>query len=373
LKNARQEIEILMRILWLNWRDIKNPESGGAELFTHEVARRLASRGNLVTLFSSEYSGCLLSEHVDGVTILRDGGKYGVYRKAEQYCKKHHNDFDIIIDEINTRPFLTPRFIRQKIVIALFHQMAREFWFYETPFPLNCIGYYYLERKWLSYYKEIPTITISESSKRDLQELGFSDIHLVPEGLSVEPLVNIAKKESHPTIIFTGRLKKAKLPHHAVQAFSLIKKEIPDVRMWVIGAGYMIEALKKISTSDVTFFGRISDEEKHDLMKRAHLALVPGVREGWGLVVTESNAMGTPAIAYDVPGLRDSVKDKETGLLVKNSPENMAEAAISLLRNGSRLKELSENALRYSSGFSWDKTTDEFEKIIKKVMRKSLQ
>lgn len=353
-----------MRILWFNWRDIKNPDAGGAEVFTHEVMRRLIRKGYTLTLFTAEYKDCLSSEKVDGIEIVRNGGKYSVYRRARDYYTRHKNDYDFIIDEINTRPFLTPKFVKNKPMLAIFHQMAREFWFYETTFPLNYIGYYYLEKKWLSYYRDIPTITVSNSSRKDLEELGFKNIFIVSEGLNISPLPALPEKEAEPTILFIGRLKKAKLPHHALQAFSQIKKQIPNAKMWIVGDGYMRDSLKNMNIEDVTFYGRVSNEMKYEIMKRAHIALVPAVREGWGLVVTESNAMGTPTVAYDVHGIRDSVKDGQTGILVSNTPERMADSTIALLRDKSRLVQLSENALNYSRSFSWDKTAEEFDRMI---------
>lgn len=357
-----------MRILWFNWRDIKNPEAGGAEVFTHEVMRRLVCQGYEATLFTAEFDGCLATENVDGVNIVRSGNKYSVYNKAKSFYNSNGSKYDLIIDEINTRPFLTPKFVNDKLVIALFHQLAKEFWFYETSFPLNYLGYYYFEKKWLSYYRDIPTITISESSKKDLESLGFKKIFLAPEGLNVTPLREVGQKELVPTVVFIGRLKKAKLPHHAIQAFSLIKKEIPDARMWVIGDGYMRKELERMSGKDITFLGRVPNDQKNDLLSRAHLVLVPAVREGWGLVVTDSYAMGTPVVAYNVPGLRDSVRDGKTGVLTKrNTPDNLASEALQLLRNRTSLKELSINALEFSRQFSWDKTSDTFAEIIKQL------
>ena len=137
-----------MRILWFNWRDIKNPDAGGAEVFTHEVTRRLVARGHEVTLFTAEFRGCSSIENIDGVVALRSGNRYKVYRNALRYYKNRQNNYDMIIDEINTRPFLTPKFVKNTPRFALFHQMAREFWFCETHFPLNYMGYYYLEKMW---------------------------------------------------------------------------------------------------------------------------------------------------------------------------------------------------------------------------------
>jgi glycosyltransferase involved in cell wall biosynthesis len=356
---------LLLEILWFNWSDIKNPNAGGAEVFTHEVMRRLVTKRHHVTLFSAEFPKGLQKEEIDGVNIIRQGSRYSVYDKARKYYLRHRNDYNYIVYEINTKPFLTPKFVRHKPILALIHQLAREFWIYETHFPLNLIGYYYLERKWLSYYKDVLTATVSNSSKEDLEQIGFKKILLVPQGLSVLPLSEVPNKQPEPTIVFLGRLKKVKLPHHAIEAFRIIKNEIPNAKMWVIGDGYMLEKLRNSKIEDIIFYGHVSNELKYQILSKAHLALAPAVREGWGLVVTESNAMGTPVIAYNVPGLRDSVKHGETGILVKdNSPESLAHAALSLLNDHTLLRKYSVNALEFSRQFNWDNTADVFDRII---------
>jgi glycosyltransferase involved in cell wall biosynthesis len=119
----------------------------------------------------------------------------------------------------------------------------------------------------------------------------------------------------------------------------------------------------------VTFHGRVSNDQKYSLVGKAHILLMPGVREGWGLVVTEANAMGTPAVAYDIAGVRDAVVDGVTGILTdENSPEDLARKALDLLRSPQRLRDLSENALEFSRKFSWDITAEKFEEVIERVM-----
>ena len=380
-----------MNILWFNWRDIRNPDAGGAEVFTHQVAKRLVKMGFEVTLFTSAFEGCRSEEEIDNVKIVRRGGKYSVYREAKAYCMKKRGEFDLLIDEINTRPFLTPTYADSTPVIGLIHQLAREFWFYETSFPLNLIGYYFLEKHWLKKYLDLPMITVSRSTKRDLDEMGFRKVHIVPEGLDVEPLTSPREKEGKPTLLFVGRFKKAKKPDDAIKAFKIVKREVPDAQLWMVGDGYMMPELRKmahdesddmnnVSTIDdnnsdkdkqndsedsITFFGRIGNEKKLDLIARAHFLLVPGVREGWGLVVTEANAMGTPAVAYDVHGLCDSVVDKVTGVLVEPGDYvAMAIAAVDLLNDREKLTFYSRNAIKWARKFSWDKTAHEFAGVI---------
>jgi glycosyltransferase involved in cell wall biosynthesis len=369
LLSSVAENKTRMRVLWFNWRDIKHPEAGGAELFTHEVMLRLVKRGYDMTLYCAGFLNGLKTENIDGVEIIRDGGKYSVYNKAKNYYKKHGNNYDLVIDEVNTRPFLTPKFVKGKPILALYHSLTRGGWFHETFFPINYIGYYYLERKWLSYYKDVMTVTVSNSSKEGLESMGLKKILIVPEGVSVTPLSRVPVKASTPLIVFVGRLKRHKLPQHAIEAFTIIKKEVPSAKLWIIGEGYLRKELEKLGVKDVTFLGHVEDELKFDILRQAHLILVPATLEGWGLVVTESNAMGTPAVAYDVAGLRDSIIDGKTGILVKdNSPESLARSAISLLNDQDTLCELSFNALSFSRNFSWDNTAQKFDKIIKGML-----
>src|SRR5215210_9011228 len=109
-----------MRILWFNWRDIRNPEAGGAEVFTHEVMKRLVKRGYEMTLFTSRFKACQVNENIDGIDIIREGNKYTVYKEAKNYLKTYEHHYDLILDEINTRPFLTPKSVEsKKPIIAL--------------------------------------------------------------------------------------------------------------------------------------------------------------------------------------------------------------------------------------------------------------
>jgi len=359
-----------LQILWYNWRDIKNPESGGAEVFAHEVMSRLVKMGYNMTLFTAEYPGCLKNENFDGINIIRSGSKLQVYRNAKSYFRKNKDQYNLIIDGINARPFLSPNIVKEKPILTIIHQLAGKIWIIETPFPLNYLFYYYLEKKWLLSYRETPTVTVSKSTKDDLVDIGFKKVLIVPEGISITPLSKIPQKESLPTIIFVGRLKKYKLADHALQAFKIIKEHFPMARMWVVGDGPIRQGLEReYKDESITFYGHVNDEVKFSLISKSHLILVPSMREGWGLVVTEANAMGTPAVAYDVHGLRDSVKDRETGYLVKDrSPESMAHYAITLLNDKGLLHKYSLNALAFSRQFDWDVTAGEFYKIIKNII-----
>jgi len=348
---------------------------GGAEVFTREVAKRWVEWGHQVTLFTSEFGGCKREEVVDGVRIVRAGGKYGVYRWARKLYRKRFSKegFDVVVDEINTRPFFAPKFVsNDERVVALIHQLAREYWFYETRFPLNYIGYCFLEERWLRNYVDVPTITVSESTRKDLEEIGFKRVFVVPEGLNFRPLDEVPEKEAYPVVVYVGRLKRAKRPDHAVRAFKIVKEKVPDAELWILGDGPFKEDLASMADEGVRFFGGLGDVERRELLRRSWVLVNPSVREGWGLNVVEANALGVPVVAYDVAGLRDSVKNGETGLLaVNDSVDDLASKIVAVLQDeGFRLR-LSGSALEYANGFDWDDTTREFMRILERTTDES--
>lgn len=348
---------------------------GGAEVFTREVAKRWVEWGHQVTLFTSEFEGCKREEVVDGVRIVRAAGKYGVYRWARKLYRKRFSKegFDVVVDEINTRPFFAPKFVNgDERVVALIHQLAREYWFYETRFPLNYVGYYFLEDRWLRNYVGVPTITVSESTKKDLEEIGFKRVFVVPEGLNFRPLDEVPEKEAHPVVVYVGRLKRAKRPDHAIRAFKIVKEKVPYAELWILGDGPFKEDLANMADEGVRFFEGLGDVERRELLRRSWVLVNPSVREGWGLNVVEANALGVPVVAYDVAGLRDSVKNGETGLLaVNDSVDDLASKIVAVLQDeGFRLR-LSGSALEYANGFDWDDTTREFMRILERTTDES--
>jgi hypothetical protein len=159
-----------MRILILNWKDTSHPLAGGAEVFTEEVAKALVLSGHDVTLFAAAVAGRPSRESVSGFEVIRRGGRLGVYRAARRFwAAQPAGRFDVVVDEINTRPFLTPRWVGETPVVALIHQLAREIWSYETPFPLSVLGRHVLEPWWLRAYRDVPALTVSTSSAESLR------------------------------------------------------------------------------------------------------------------------------------------------------------------------------------------------------------
>ncbi len=356
-----------MKILILNWRDIRNPFGGGAEIYIYEIAKRWVQKGHEVTFFCSSFPGALAEEDIDGIKIIRRGNRLTVVWKAYRYYRKRgHAYYDCVIDSINTIPFFTPFYVRGKR-ITLFFQLAREVWFYETPFLIAFVGYM-SELLYLRFYRKEHCVTISESSKKDLMRLGVKrEIPVFSPGVFAAAQDSLPTKEISPTFIYLGRLKKSKRIHHILKALSLVQRKEPNAKLWIVGTGdeayesFLKKYIRKKEIQGVTFWGYLDEEKKVELMKRAHLILVTSVREGWGMIIMEAAAQGTPAVVYNVPGLVDSVQHNVTGRVTsQNNPSALAEEILSLLESQKDWTMLANQAMNLSKTHQWASISDAF-------------
>ncbi len=351
-----------LRILILNWRCPRNPRAGGAEAFTLEVVRRLVLRGHAVEWFSSSFPGAPAEESLDGVRIVRAGRQWTVHLAAfRRYKGMLARNFDLVVDEVNTIPFFTPLWSDVPTVM-LIHQLAREVWWYESNFPLSAVGFV-VEPRYLRLYRFVPVLTVSESTKADLLRLGFQGpITVVPEGL--EPIAHLGvPKSSQPTFLYVGRIAPSKRIEHIVRAFALFRQATGVGTLWLVGSGLpryqasLAKLAKKLGVdARVIFTGRVSSGEKHRLMAAAHAVLMTSVREGWGLTVSEAGACGTPSIVYNVPGLRDSVRNEVTGLVVPPRPEDLCGAMRRLIGDSALYSRLVAESKRWSQTLSFDES-----------------
>lgn len=369
-----------MHILILNWRDIKNPKAGGAELLTHELAKRWVEKGNRVTQFSAGFPGGLQDEVIDGVMVMRRGSWWSVHTLAAFfYLTNRFGPVDIVIDEVHWFPFFSVFYAKNKTVL-LACEVANKLFFKLFPFPFANLGRL-VEKLYLSLYKNIPTLAISDSTKEDLVREGFSkqNISVIKLGITAPQHVKLFPKEKKPTVMFLGRMQKLKGVIDVVDMFRLVKKKIPRAQLWIAGYGSP-EAIEDIVSrvgesglaDSTTVFGPVSPEMKFELLSRAHVLVVPSVHEGWGLIVPEAGSVGTASIAYNVPGLRDVVDDGITGILVDPTVSSLAQSVVSLLQNPPLLKQYSREAKRKAGSYNWDTTAAEALSVLERVHEKNL-
>lgn len=359
-----------MKILWFAWKDRKNPYAGGAEVVSSELAKRLVKDGHEVTFIVRGHPGEKDDEMIDGYRVIRIGNWRSVYWEAYKYYKKHLVGWaDLVIDEVNTIPFFCKFYVKERNIM-LFHQLCRKVWFYEMGFPMNLIGYL-LEPIYLWLLNDRKVITVSESTKKDLVKYGFrkNRINIISEGIELDPVADLnVEKYEKPTLLSLGSMRSMKRTDHILRAFELAKKELPELQFVMAGSvasPYGGKILQDVNESfhrkSINYLGRVDKATKIELMRKAHLIAVASVKEGWGLIVTEANSQGTPAVVYNVDGLRDSVRHEETGMVCrKNTPENLARKIVWLLSDKERYEQIRKKAWEWSKGINFEKSYEDF-------------
>ncbi len=363
-----------MNILAVNWNDLKNPFAGGAEVHLEELLRRLVTYGHRVTLFCSGFPDYRPEEVIEGITIVRRGNRYNFNLIAPFHLRRlaRQQSFDLLIEDINKIPFYTPLYLKLRTLVVVPHLFATTV-FQEINFVLGT--YIYLaERPLVPVYRGLPFNVISESTADDLVARGIprEDVSVIHCGIdadlySYDPHVT---KYEQPTVLYLGRIKKYKCIQHLIEAFKIVKEKVTTARLMIVGSGDYTDRLKMlIRTLDlsesVEFPGFVSTEEKVDRMRRAHVAVLPSLKEGWGLTNIESNSVGTVVVAADVPGLRDSVRHGETGFLYKHGDiAQLAEYVITILTDRDKREQMELGATKWAATFDWDIAAKEFEKLI---------
>lgn len=373
--------ERCMKILIYNWRDTKHVWAGGAEVYVQELAKQWVKQGHCVTLFCGNDTQNKRYEVIDGVNIIRRGGFYTVYLWAVlYYLLKFRGQFDFIIDSENGIPFFTPLFTRTP-KIGLIHHVHSDIILKELKLPITKIPpaviAKYVESKLMPLiYRNTQMVTVSESSKRDMEKLGFGKskpIMIVNPGIDLS-ILKPSRKSKAPTLLYLGRLKPYKSIDTLIKAVTLLTKTIPDLKVNIAGFGESREELEALTKSlglqkQVKFLGRVSERAKIKLLGEAWVFVQPSTMEGWGISVLEANACGTPVVASKVPGLIDSVKNPSTGYTVKVHDEKAFAKAIKKLLDDNKLrKRFSANSIEWAKNFSWDIKAKDFMGIVGKEM-----
>ncbi len=369
-----------MSILIFNWRDTKHVYSGGAEVYIHELSKRWVKEGNKVTVFCGNDNKNLPQEKIDGVKIIRRGGTYTVYLFAFfYYLLKLRGKYDVIIDCENGIPFFAPLYTR-KSTILLIHHVHQEVFRTFLRFPLNFVAGI-LEGKLMPLvYRNKMIVTVSESSRKEIVKLGFTrpeNIEIIHNGVSqLQP--GFYKKTEYPSFLYIGRLKEYKNIDIAIKAFASVLKNYTDARFLIAGSGESYPKLRNLVSElnigeNVKFLGKVTEGQKAKLLSESWVVTQPSKVEGWGITVIEANASGTPVIASKVNGLRDSVLDGRTGILVTPSNVGQLSRAMSTLVEDKVFRNnLSQNAVLWSKNFNWDRSAEHFYMIIGKSLRERL-
>ena len=368
-----------MKILILSWRCIKNPAAGGSEIYFHELAKKWVKLGNEVVWFSPMFPNAKETERHEGVDIIRKGNRLSVYFFAFLYylIGKLSHDFDIVIDVENGIPFFSPFYIRNKNIILHIQHIHNEVWRKEFNFPISWMGWFLETKIMPRVYKKNKIITISKSSAEEITQAGLSSFTpiIVNPGIEFYKKNKVFKKNNKPAILFLNRIKKYKGIDIFLEAANILnKKGYGDIEFWVCGGGDELESMQKyaqeLGLKNVTFFGRVSEEKKRELMQKAWIFVNPSSKEGWGIVNIEANYAGTLAVGSNVGGIKDSITNGKTGLLFeRENYKELAEKIEMLIKDDKLRKKLDDGGLKWAQNFSWDVKAKQYLYALKDVKK----
>jgi len=357
-----------LRILVVNWLDRENPQSGGAETHLHETFGRIAAAGHDVTLLCSGWPEARARADLDGIRVHRVGRRYTFSLHARRYFRRHlaGQSFDVIVEDLNKVPLFTPRWSDTPVVLLVHHLFGGTA--FQEANPVLAGATWLLERPVPWVFRSVRTVAISESTKADLVRRGLpaENITVVPNGIDLNAyrLVPGEARFRAPTIAFVGRVKRYKRVDLVLNAVNRLRQRGIDARLLIAGRGDHLDDLESLRDrlglqDHVEFLGFVSEERKRELLRRSWVHVLTSPKEGWGIANIEAAACGTPTVASDSPGLRESVLDGETGFLVPHGDEvALADRLEALIQDEALRTRMGEAARAFARRFSWEASAE---------------
>ncbi len=352
-------------LLAVNFRDPAHPEAGGAELHLEEILLEALRRGTRVTWLASGFPGGAPESDHRGMRVVRRGAWWNFNLVAPRVLRREFAGADapdLVVEDINKVPCFVAQATRAPVGVIVPHLFGAAA-FHEAN-ALVATYVVALESLIPRAYRRSNFLVISESTRDDLVARGVAPgrVAVVHCGLNHEryrtdPAV---PKASRPTVLFVGRLRRYKGVDWVLRALPRVLERVPGARLEIVGDGPWQPALVKQAAAcgaahAVEFLGFLPWAEKVRRMQAAWAVVQPSPKEGWGLTVVEAGACGTAVVAADSPGLRDSVRRDETGLLVRYGDDAaLADALVRVLTDAPLRERLAGAGVRWADRFRWD-------------------
>ena len=365
----------MANIVILSRRTITHPLAGGASVYLHEIFRRLTHRHN-ITVLSQASDGISRTQEIDGIKYVNFGTRYIRAILPFKYLTQFSKEADLLVDHGDVAiPWLSPMFSRAP-KIAIVHQMVKEIFYYEFGRPVADLGSL-VEKMIYKTYTGCPIVAVSNSTANDLYDLGISrdHVHIIPPACSIAGSKVPLEDREKMTITCVARMMRYKGLDLALGIFRDLLEKFPSATLELAGSGPHEPQLRELVTTlglwdHVHFLGRVSDFDKIKLYQSSRVLLNPSIREGYGISVIEANSFGTPAVGWDVAGMRDSVINGSTGLLAPfPDKEAMSKNIETLLTNDEIWRRLSENSWKWAHNHSWDESARRFESLIEATLQ----
>ncbi|MGC8480100.1 MAG: glycosyltransferase family 4 protein [Acidimicrobiales bacterium] len=362
-----------LRILVLNWRDRTHPRSGGAENYVYQLAQHWIEDGAEVSWLTQRPRGGAKHEVIEGIEYFRVGGRLTqYYRVPLKYLKSLRGKYDVIVDCENGIPFFSPFFARVPQVLIV-HHVHQEIFRRHLPPGLKHFAMA-LEAKLMPFaYRKAQVVAVSNETRDDLLALGFSadSVSVIKNGVVLPTSQRISMpKSSVPSIVCMGRLVQQKSVDLLIKAAPILIEKLGDLRIDILGQGPERSKLERLAwslgvASKVHFHGYVPSSYRDELLGRSWIAACPSAYEGWGLVCMEASAFGLPVVASDVPGLRESVRDGETGRLFPyGDAQVLANTIVELVNDASAREALGAAGRQWAGLHSWRTSAERFYELL---------
>ncbi|MEO5618984.1 MAG: glycosyltransferase family 4 protein [Candidatus Eisenbacteria bacterium] len=351
------------RLLAVNFRDPHHPEAGGAELHLEEILLEAVRRGWQVTWLATGFRGGPTEAEHRGMRIVRRGDWYDFNLVLPGVLRREFSNPapDLVIEDINKVPCFTPWWTKAPVAAIVPHLFGTTA-YREAAFPVAAYVQV-LEALIPAAYARAPFLVISESTRDDLVERGIPHerVSVVHCGLDHARyfMDDACPKAAVPTLLYIGRLRRYKGVDWVMRVWPEVRRRVTGARLVVIGDGPHRAALERAAArtnldGSVEFLGFLPGPEKVRRLREAWALVQPSPKEGWGLTVVEAGACGTAVVAADSPGLRDSVRRDETGLLVPYGDDAALTVALARVLQDSALRDgLARAGREWSQRFTW--------------------
>lgn len=360
----------------MNERDPLHPQAGGAEVHCAEVFGRLARGGDHVTLISSRFPGAPARDKVDDIEVVRIGNRFTYYARVPWIYRRlrARTGCDVLVEDLNKFPFFA-RFWAAGPVLVIAHHFFGRTAFQQVAFPVAAATWA-AEKLVPRLYRGVPVVAVSPSTREELVAGGLSAaaVRVIPNGLDHRRYRPAPERRgATPLVLALGRVEPYKRLDLVLEAMARVWRRKPTARLVIAGTG---TALGRVSAQvavrgwaeRVEVRGAVSEQQKIGLLQSAHVLVTASEKEGWGITVLEAAACGTPAVATDVPGLRDSVRHDETGLLVPpHDADALAAAVLRLLGDDALRERLGRGARAWAAQFDWDDVAGRISAVIDEV------
>ncbi|AKH82230.1 glycosyl transferase [Streptomyces sp. CNQ-509] len=352
------------RITFLARRDLGNPAAGGSELLVDRLAGGLTDHGHQVTLV------CGGPAAYRDYRVVSAGGDAGHFLRARRALSRHVGGTDLLVEVCNGMPYLAPLW-HSGPSLCLVNHVHTELWAMRYPGPLARLGRRLEHWALAGAHRGNLLVAVSSSTATALRNIGVDPkrIRVVHNG--VEDPGPLPQKSPEPLFLAMGRLVEYKRIDLLLRLWERVRP-VTGGRLVIVGTGPERGRLEAMAGPGVTFTGHVSEGEKHRLLASSWLLLHPSLVEGWGLVVTEAAVRGTPAIGFDIPGLRDSIRDGDTGMLARGESAFAAHWC-ALALSEERRAALGAAARRRAARLSWEATVRDFRAVADEALARAGQ